>query len=336
MKQHDTNLIVLCSKRHEADFRMYLMRAAAAANVMAVHLCCQADTILTTDQQVINTYPMGTESHSICSDLVKKMGQKMTYILVGLILDPTRIALVEQLREAFQNVKIFYDAYDYFRYGSEGQLFERLQTLDKIWQKLCDTTLILQKGLVWNYPRSHHFDNASHLRLLPGMLRVEPHCLVYIGSIDRRVDFEWLNNILRHDVVLDIYGAVFDAEIEADSQLKDLLRQHKNVTYHGAYTNDELQSILSKYRVGLVPYKTNYTMTDYVNPDKIYHYLNAGLDVISTPIPQAKAMTSSLYVSPTGADLPQILSEIQGASRGATWSSDQYTWEMRWQELQSF
>ena len=45
--------------------------------------------------------------------------------------------------------------------------------------------------------------------------------------------------------------------------------------------NDDLPAILGQFRVGLLPYRVGHPMTDHVNPDKLHHYLNAGLEVVA-------------------------------------------------------
>jgi hypothetical protein len=48
-----------------------------------------------------------------------------------------------------------------------------------------------------------HLDNASHLELLPSVAMVDPKKMVCIGSIDRRVDFEWLDALAANDVTIE-------------------------------------------------------------------------------------------------------------------------------------
>jgi hypothetical protein len=74
-------------------------------------------------------------------------------------------------------------------------------------------------------------------------------------------------------------------------------------------------------------------MTTHVNPDKLYHYLNAGLEVIATPIPQAKRLARYLHLVRDVKDLPTAIDAVRTEPRASTWPLEHYTWENRWKQL---
>jgi hypothetical protein len=84
----------------------------------------------------------------------------------------------------------------------------------------------------------------------------------------------------------------------------------------------------------VVPYKTRYRKTKHVNPNKAYHYLNAGLEVIASPIPQIMRLREYVHIADAGDDFACILDELCRSPRACSWPYEDYTWDKRWQELQ--
>jgi hypothetical protein len=327
------NLIVINGKPYDSDFRKYLMRAAVVAGFDAVHLRCINEIILSHDNHKINSYSTDISPAAITKDIAKLIGYRKTVILVGLGVNRNLIPLVRELRKSFPDSKVYYDVYDYFRYDARGRIFVERLKLDIIWRLESNRSLVIEKGLKWIYPLATHFDNASHMLPLPTVAKAQARRLVYVGSIDRRVDFDWLDALAQLDITLDIYGRIHEAEPEMNEPLRALSERHKNVTFCGGYDNDDLPAILGQYLAGVVPYKTLYTMTSHVNPDKIYHYLNAGLEVIATPIPQARRMRPFLHLVRDVGDLPAAIEAIQTSPRRPLWPLERYTWGRRWKEL---
>src|SRR6202012_5707617 len=111
-----------------------------------------------------------------------------------------------------------------------------------------------------------------------------------------RVDFAWLDALAANDVTIGIFGSIHGTAPEVNAPLNALLKKRVNITFHGPYDNDDLEGLLSEFRVGLLPYRVDHPMTDHVNPDKLYHYLNAGLKVLAAPIPAARRLQRYLHL----------------------------------------
>ena len=315
----NVNLIVIGNKSYSADFRKHLMRAAEHCGASAIHICCSRETIISMHENTINSYACDTAVEIITESITKLLRQRNTIILTGLNLSAERLTLVRHLKASFVNVKVLYDVSDYYRYGATGYLFQERRKLDMIWQQESDGILILEKGLNSFYPKAFHFDNASHILRSAEPAEVPANHLVYVGSIDSRVDFEWLDALASHAITLDIYGRVHEAAPYINHHLNGFIRSYKNVTFKGSYDNDNLPSILAQYKIGIAPYKVNHTMTDHINPDKIYHYLNAGLEVLATPIPQARRMAQFIHLAPAASDISVALQAAQSAPRNSSW-----------------
>jgi hypothetical protein len=179
-----------------------------------------------------------------------------------------------------------------------------------------------------------HLDNASHLELLPSVAMVDPKKMVCIGSIDRRVDFEWLDALAANDVTIEIFGSVHTlAAAETQQKLDALIERRRNISFHGPYDNDDLPGILAQFRVGLLPYRAGVPMTDHVNPDKLHHYLNARLAIVASPIPAARRLGRYIHVMATGGDWAALLSELETSRLQESWPRETNTWDRRWVEL---
>jgi hypothetical protein len=62
-----------------------------------------------------------------------------------------------------------------------------------------------------------------------------------------------------------------------------------------------------------VPYRTAFGMTRFINPDKLFHYLCAGLEIIASPIPAVRCFRSYLYEAP---DAPAVVSALHRIGSG--------------------
>jgi hypothetical protein len=104
-----------------------------------------------------------------------------------------------------------------------------------------------------------------------------------VGSIDDRLDLGLLGNMAAGGVTIDIYGRGHPDWTQSFDTLCKMVEANPGLNYLGEYDNDNIGTILSKYKIGILPYNVS-SITRYVNPDKLYHYLNARLEVISTEI----------------------------------------------------
>ncbi|HJV66010.1 MAG TPA: hypothetical protein VJ550_09760 [Geomonas sp.] len=329
------NLVIITNKRYNTDFRKYLIRAAENSGHKTVHVYSWDKVIISHGGKESRTYTSEVDPKTIYAEVHRLIGDGKTVILTGMGGYTTPFAM--QARKHFPDSLFIYDVYDDFRYEKcRWELVTRYLN-DLRWRFYCDKTMVLEKGLQRLYPSSFHLNNASHLRPLPYNGDPTDHRLVYIGSIDRRVNFDLLGHLAAQSgVTLDIYGSCHCDSIDAEEFLQNLLQQHPNVTFKGPYDNDDLPNILSRYRIGIVPYKVNHRLTRHVNPDKIYHYLNSGLEVIASPIPQALQLADYLHLVHVPQDWATVLDEAAHKPRaGKNWPAEDFTWVKRWKELQT-
>ena len=308
-----------------ADYRRPLLEAAARAGAPSFHVQC-AGTIRVNDVAAPDATVELDGVDALSPWLDDALAGHRPIALTGLGGVANTLAL--RATKLFARQDRLYDVQDDLSYGARGLDWAKFAVRDRRWRAVCGGTVVLNKAMTTRYRRAKWLDNASHLSPIPDLPQ-DPR-LVYIGSIDRRLDLPLLEEVSRF-MPVDIYGAVHSWTPELEGELKQAVTR-SGVRYFGRYRNEELADVLKGYSVGLIPYHTDMRLTRHVNPDKIYHYLNAGLGVVTTAIPQSLAMTSAVTVI-------ERADEIVGATEDALrrrnqWNWRDYTWSQRWEDLQ--
>ena len=331
------NLLIFANTLYHRDFRKYLMAAAERSGGKALHILCKDTLILSWVGAEHAEYSTNCNSYGLRQIISDRLQPGPILGLTGLgatRLDERGVMFASGLHKELRDIHWLYDIYDDFLYNAEGSDRVRRLTADAVWRCRCQHSIILDPELRSRYPTAYHLDNASHVERLASIAAVDPSKMVYIGSIDSRVDFQWLDALAAHDVTIAIFGSVHDiGASETEQQLDALIRRRHNVTFYGPYGNDDLPAILGQFRVGLLPYRVGHPMTDHVNPDKLHHYLNAGLEVMASPIPAARRLERYLHLVTTGGDWTTVLSDLGTARRQESWPRETNTWDRRWAEL---
>jgi hypothetical protein len=331
------NLLTLTITQYRRDFRKYLMGAAERSGGKALHILCEDKLILSWAGAERVEYSTSRNSFGLQQIISDHLQPGPILGLTGLgatRLDERGVMVATNLQKDLCDVFWIYDVYDDFLYNTEGLDRVRRLTADAVWRCRCENSIILDPDLRSRYSTAYHLDNASHVEPLPSVVMIDARKMVYIGWIDGRVDFEWLDALAANDVTIDIFGSIHAiGAAETQRQLKALIERRDNVSFHGPYINDDLPAILGQFRVGLLPYRVGHPMTDHVNPDKLHHYLNAGLEVVAPPIPAARRLERYLHLATTGGDWVTVLSELTTTRSRESWPRESNTWDRRWAEL---
>lgn len=184
------------------------------------------------------------------------------------------------------------------------------------------------------FPRSRHLGNASNILPVPAASAQTDHVLI-IASFDERFDFDFLSELtaLCPQVQFHLHGWTRPDDPATAEQIRTIVARNDNVAYNGGYTMAELPAILQSYRVTVAPYRMNTTITRYIDPLRYYHCLNAGLEVISTDIPQARYMENCIHVVPDAKVCAQVLHEVRAGRLAKQPGYTPITWEQRADEL---
>lgn len=249
-------------------------------------------------------------------------------------------AKVLQLKLRFRKARFVFDVFDDYFYDAGGLKLAAFKALDGFYKRISHATLVLSKDLAARYPGAFHLDNASHLSPPASHGHGMPHRVAIIASFDRRLDTQWLKTLatLMPEIQFDLHGWVHDEDTAMVRELDRLVGACPNLSYIGRYRNSELTHILAGYRIGIIPYHAQHPLTRYINPDKIYHYLCAGMEVISTPIPQALKMQEYVHVcgEPKDAAQPIRLVLAEKIRKNPGDLHTRFSWTVRWHDLHQF
>ena len=216
------------------------------------------------------------------------------------------------MRRNLREMLWIYDAFDYFFYDSTGKRFLIAKIKDLINRIIADRIMVLSKPLLNVYPGAFHLDNASHLVPGPDKHQIPRKQIVTIASFNERFNFDLLEGVanLLPDYSFHLHGWVLNNSPKILQTMSRLSGNCPNIIYRGPYTNAQLDNILDDYDIGLLPYIDNNILTRYINPDKLYHYLCKGLEVVSTPIPQSMEMREHLHIAATAGEFAEKIKTI--------------------------
>jgi hypothetical protein len=199
-----------------------------------------------------------------------------------------------------------YDIFDNMSYDYRGWMRLRTRLAIGLLSRLSPLQLTLSRETLRLFPGAVHLDNAAHTGRIE---RKNPNDrdLVLLSSIDERLDVDFVRRLatLAPDRRLFLYGRAASA-----ARLEALCRDRPNIVYRGEFRYDDIDAILAPFAVALAPYAIN-KLTEFINPDKYYFFLNSGMEVISTDIAQARHMGDRIHIAHAPADVPAIMERLR-------------------------
>ena len=117
--------------------------------------------------------------------------------------------------------------------------------------------------------------DASNFSVLDDMPK-DSIALAYVGAIDNRIDYDFIEEILKLPEVRSLKLAGPLKTVDAE-----LLSKHSKVDYLGVLPKEKVGEMLSDVNTGLIPFVKN-EFTKYIYPLKINEYLGKGLAVLTT------------------------------------------------------
>lgn len=136
--------------------------------------------------------------------------------------------------------------------------------------------------------------------------------LLYAGTLDARLDVEWLTQLSRSmpEASLTLLGTVTDERHLAR------LRAEPNVTIQGPVARDVLVRTIAAADVGLVPHVRS-ALTEAMSPLKLYEYLAAGLPVAATDLRPMRGVDRRVVLVPEGGDFVAATREALALGRSS-------------------
>jgi hypothetical protein len=227
------------------------------------------------------------------------------------------------------------DMHDELRYEATGLQRLYLSITLMILRSLSDIILCCAPTLIELFPKARHLGLASHMLPLPRNAERTSEVLV-LASFDHRCDFNFLSKVavLCPETQFHLHGRVsYYHGVLAEQQLTAICNDHSNIHYHGPYTRDDLPALLQHYDVTLAPYRTDGSKARYIDPERFYHCLNAGLEVISTDIPAAHRMSQWLNIVRDPSECAAILAALRSGNLAKRGAYSPITWEQRVKRL---
>jgi hypothetical protein len=222
------------------------------------------------------------------------------------------------------------DMHDDLRYHNQGWRRRREEVIVAVLRLCSHVVLHAAPSLTELFPRSRHLGNASHLLPLCHGGAADDAVLI-IASFDERFDFAFLEELaeLCPSQSFHLYGWTRSGDPATVQDLRALPGRHANILYHGPYTMADLPGILGRYRVSVAPYRAGSALTRYIDPLRYYHCLNAGLEVVSTDIPQARYMRDYIHVVDSPAACAGALAGIRAGRLAKQPAYSPITWHQR-------
>jgi hypothetical protein len=323
------------------DFRRYLMQALQEAGDPCAHIFLKRDGMeIRTGRAFETVAPAANLTELICGikmflGVGPGVGQSVIVNSAGNSAPDVVLRLWAGLGEPIW----VYDVFDELRYDARGVKRLKWWLTDRAYRMTASGCCLLSADLKARYASSFHLDNASHVT--PSRrCRAFDGRIVVTASFDRRTDFALLDAIARamSDITIDLHGAAYDNEPAIVEELDRLVAAHRNVRYHGRFDMDRIGDLLGNYTVGLVPYRTGFAMTRFINPDKLFHYLCAGLEVIASPIPAIRRFDPYVHTASNADAVLRAIGRIRdgGERRNPGDLHELFNWQIRAREFAGF
>jgi hypothetical protein len=155
--------------------------------------------------------------------------------------------------------------------------------------------------------------------------------VLIIASFDERFDCDFVARLAAQCPAMQfhLHGWTRPGDHGTAERIKRLHEGHANIHYHGPYSTEDLPAILGAYRVSLAPYIAGSLLTRYIDPLRYYHCLNAGLELVSTAIPQASYLRRWIHVVHDVNECAETLAAIQAGRLAKQPGYVPITWEQR-------
>lgn len=116
----------------------------------------------------------------------------------------------------------------------------------------------------------------------------------YVGKIQDRLDFELIQKCLMEFKELDF---IFLGPVLAcKDKVKYLKKNFKNISFLGDIHYNDLPNRMKNIDIAIIPHLVN-EFTNSMNPLKLYEYLAAGKQVVTTTIAGSENLSKYIYIS---------------------------------------
>ena len=204
-----------------------------------------------------------------------------------------------------------FDIFDNLLYNSHGIYRFKRRVDIALLARLCRIKIVLSCETLRLFPNAFHLENAADTTRVSRPPESFTN-LVILFEIGRRFDFGLVQQVaaLAPDLNIYLYGRVASENPTIRRELNELCAKCPNVIYRGEYRPGDVDTILAAFGIAFAPYLTDNTLTEFINPDKYYLFLNSGMELISTDIPQAQRMKEHVHIVRSASEIVALVAQI--------------------------
>jgi teichuronic acid biosynthesis glycosyltransferase TuaH len=136
--------------------------------------------------------------------------------------------------------------------------------------------------------------------------------LVYVGTLDERLDVDWLRTTAR---ALPQARIALVGPLVAEAHFEPL-KGEPNVTIHAPVERAELAELIRTADVGLIPHRRT-ALTEAMSPLKLYEYLAGGLPVAATDLAPMRGVDARVGLVGEGGDFAGAVVQALALGRAA-------------------
>lgn len=205
---------------------------------------------------------------------------------------PLWLGVAEHLRTD-RGFPIVYDCHDLLT--GFGNISEDLIRAEEELLATADLVLFSSEGLRKQHgglKRSKLVRNAVNASQFPqsATIPTEPLAAGYVGALDSWFDTDAVERAARQYPYCQF---ILAGRIEFEPIRR--LAKLPNVELPGEIPYGDVPALMAGFRIALIPFRIN-PLTLMTNPIKLYEYFSCGLPVVTTPLPEARAMDDLVYV----------------------------------------
>jgi glycosyltransferase involved in cell wall biosynthesis len=127
----------------------------------------------------------------------------------------------------------------------------------------------------------------------------------YVGTLCLRLDYDLLKKIGRsHPEWSLVMIGVVDNYVPKD-QIEEL-KGFPNIFILPQKPHEEIPGFLSQFDIGIIPFKVD-SITQTMNPLKMYEYMAVGLPIVSTDLPEARPFSEVIRISKTHEEFVNLI-----------------------------
>lgn len=273
-------------------------------------------------------------------DFIKQSINKAIEILemndaVLLLQNPMAIGVVESV-----NCKKFvFDAIDNWLYHPQMSKITDIVKMNYDYvDKNADLIFTVSKALTETFPDNKNVEwisngvDISYFASAFKEEKSEKKVIGYVGKIQDRVDFDLVEKCLNE---FKDYNFVFLGPVYSQQRkIVELKNKYNNIEFMGDVHYKDLPQKMKPFDITVIPHKVD-SFTNSMNPLKLYEYLAAGKQVVSTPVAGVDGISENVYISANDEEFIENIkiaikkSETCSSKDIANTIPKEYTWEKK-------